>query len=264
MKLKARSDRFDNACHAARCQKDDDLVAYAPGVAFPKEEGQVTLCPEHVKRRDKEKEADEGPQALSAKDTEKALQTALAAEATEAGEVLGMVKSFRVECQSDVDFANDALGEVKAKLKDLKAKKERATQPLNAALKAIRGWFKPAEEFYAECEELWKLKIRDGMKALEAAQLRALAAASAAHESNDLDLMAESMAQASFATAELPANVSIVERWTWKVLDESLVPREYLMLDEAKIGAVVRAMKGAARIPGIETVPDDIVVRRAG
>ena len=39
--------------------------------------------------------------------------------------------------------------------------------------------------------------------------------------------------------------------WTFDIVDESLVPREYLMLDLKKIGQIVRAMKGDTKIPGI-------------
>lgn len=57
--------------------------------------------------------------------------------------------------------------------------------------------------------------------------------------------------------------VSIRQTWRYRVVDEALVPREYLMLDEKKIGAVVRAMKALTRIPGIEAYPDETVAVRA-
>ena len=41
-------------------------------------------------------------------------------------------------------------------------------------------------------------------------------------------------------------------RWLWRRSNEALVPREFLTLDEKKIGAYVRAMKGSGAIPGIE------------
>jgi len=40
--------------------------------------------------------------------------------------------------------------------------------------------------------------------------------------------------------------------WKFKVIDESKIPRQYLMPDMVKIGGVVRAMKGATNIPGIQ------------
>lgn len=41
--------------------------------------------------------------------------------------------------------------------------------------------------------------------------------------------------------------------WKFKVLDSNLVPREFLMVDEVKIGKHVREHKEKASIPGIET-----------
>jgi len=54
-----------------------------------------------------------------------------------------------------------------------------------------------------------------------------------------------------------------VEKWSWEIVDESLVPREYLMLDEKKINKVVTAMKDKTNIPGIR-VKKETSVRRTG
>jgi len=39
-----------------------------------------------------------------------------------------------------------------------------------------------------------------------------------------------------------------------------LIPREYLIPDEVKIGGVVRATKGSIQIPGIEIYSEDQVL----
>lgn len=56
---------------------------------------------------------------------------------------------------------------------------------------------------------------------------------------------------------------SVRETWKFEVTDETLIPREYLALDEAKIGAVVRAMKSATNIPGIRAFPDKGISSRS-
>lgn len=59
------------------------------------------------------------------------------------------------------------------------------------------------------------------------------------------------------------AGISQRQVWKWRVVDESLVPREYLKLDDTKIGAYVRAMKSTGAIPGIEIYAEmDESVRR--
>ena len=50
--------------------------------------------------------------------------------------------------------------------------------------------------------------------------------------------------------------ISSATTWTFDVVDESLVPREFLELDRKKILGVVRAMKADTRIAGIIPRPD--------
>ena len=46
--------------------------------------------------------------------------------------------------------------------------------------------------------------------------------------------------------------MSIRDNWKFRITNERLIPREYLKVDEVKIGQVVRALKSSANIPGIE------------
>ena len=56
----------------------------------------------------------------------------------------------------------------------------------------------------------------------------------------------------------VPSNVPKVEGissrdvWKARVVNFLIVPREYLIVDEAKLGQIARAMKGEIRIPGVE------------
>jgi hypothetical protein len=56
--------------------------------------------------------------------------------------------------------------------------------------------------------------------------------------------------------------ISTTTVWKWRVTDEHKIPREYLRIDETRINGVVRAMKEATNVPGIEIYPESIV--RAG
>ena len=46
--------------------------------------------------------------------------------------------------------------------------------------------------------------------------------------------------------------ISYTERWTYRVINPAIVPAEFKMLDEVKIGQYARAMKSAGKIPGVE------------
>lgn len=56
---------------------------------------------------------------------------------------------------------------------------------------------------------------------------------------------------------------TMVQTWTFDVVDEALVPRQYLMLDTKAIAKVVTALKDRANIPGIK-VRMETSVRRTG
>jgi hypothetical protein len=43
--------------------------------------------------------------------------------------------------------------------------------------------------------------------------------------------------------------------WKYRVTNEALVPREFLLIDEKKLGQIVRALKDKTSIPGIEAYP---------
>ena len=51
------------------------------------------------------------------------------------------------------------------------------------------------------------------------------------------------------------AGFSVREDWKWRVVNPALIPREYLIVDSARVGGVVRSMKDQTRIPGIEAYP---------
>jgi len=46
--------------------------------------------------------------------------------------------------------------------------------------------------------------------------------------------------------------ISMRENWKFRITNEKAIPREFLKVDEQKIGAYVRAMKSAANIAGVE------------
>jgi hypothetical protein len=53
--------------------------------------------------------------------------------------------------------------------------------------------------------------------------------------------------------------ISYRENWTFRIVDAAKVPREYLKVDEVKIGGVVRSMKGGTKIAGVEIYSERVV-----
>lgn len=46
-------------------------------------------------------------------------------------------------------------------------------------------------------------------------------------------------------------NVTVAQIWKFEVIDESLVPRHYLMIDESALGKLARVAKENASVPGV-------------
>jgi membrane protein involved in colicin uptake len=92
-------------------------------------------------------------------------------------------------------------------------------------------------------------------RAEEAAKLAARAEATeakAAEKVEALEVRAATVV-APVVTREPPkvAGVATRETWCFEVTDPTLVPRQYLVVDEARVRKVVQALKGDASIPGV-------------
>ena len=92
-------------------------------------------------------------------------------------------------------------------------------------------------------------------RAAEAEKLAARAAAieeKAAAKVDDLATRAATtVAQVVVRDPPKVAGVSTREVWRFEITDAAQIPREYLVVDEARIRTVVQALKGDARIPGV-------------
>lgn len=52
------------------------------------------------------------------------------------------------------------------------------------------------------------------------------------------------------------------DNWTWSIIDEAQIPREFLKPNDAVIGAYVRSHKGDTSIPGIRVINEPIAVNQ--
>jgi len=78
----------------------------------------------------------------------------------------------------------------------------------------------------------------------------------------------EEMVDTAMLPSEAPkqsagAGRALVETWTPRIVDESLIPREYMVPNMVAIKAMVTALKDKTRIPGIEAVKES-GIRRTG
>ena len=213
---------------------------------------------------------------------------------TEALVLLDRVKGLAVVDQPSLTAMNNLLLKAKAWIRrcdeEFDADIARWHEGHKKAIERKKRWTAPA----LEIERLAKPRIADYLRAEDEKRLEAERAAQrakeiAAKEANDTADVAHELIQkgeideaeqvvaqqaerieAVMAAAPVVPDKPIapgavrVTRWTWDRtdVDIALVPREYLMVDAAKVTAYVRAMKYDAQIPGIHIyAEDDIAVR---
>jgi hypothetical protein len=128
------------------------------------------------------------------------------------------------------------------------AEVEALRQKQEAERKAVEEAFKNSPE------ELAKAKAR--LEAEQAAQREAQARRAA-------EMIDTSLVPATAAKVSAGAGRSAVETWTYEVVDESLVPAAYKVLDLSKIKKQVQLTKDKTNIPGIRPYKT-VETRRTG
>jgi len=238
-------------CRALRCKVGDDLVEYETP-----ERGAVLLCPKHLQQV--QDGAPDAPAAAPTAVDPPADPDAKTAVVVEHASVIALVNPLRTEytdmvaqlrtalvvnSQPRLDMAGELLKQVKGKVKKLEAERKKITKPLLDAKKAVDNLFRPATDAAALVEELLKKAISGYIDGQRAAKVAALQAGD--HEG-------------ALATTEpeLPAGVSTRTVWKWKLVDVNLVPREYWVIDAARVQEHVDRFKGQSQIPGIEAFPE--------
>jgi hypothetical protein len=144
-----------------------------------------------------------------------------------------------------LDPLNDAELNVKRKVSTWRIEQERARKAEEDRLAAIAK---------READE----------RALEEA---AALAANGEKELADMVLQEAAAAPAPVVVVapSVPKQESIAKKTTWRfrIVDEALIPREFLSPDEVKIGAIVRSRKNLVKIPGIQVFADESVAVRS-
>ena len=157
----------------------------------------------------------------------------LDAEHREMVATLRELDSFAVANDEDSAFAADMIREVKAKHRELDERRKEVTGPLNATVKTINGWFKPALDALETAERKLKGKIAEFVRERERQTRAALAAAAAATTAQEATAALVAAPQA----ATLPPGMSLRMVWKWRVVDEVRVPRHFCSPDAQRIEA---------------------------
>jgi len=147
----------------------------------------------------------------------------------------------------DAGVALKAAGETYRSLEDLR---KRLKAPYLEAGRAVDKWFRPLKQLKAAMDAFKRELARIEMERERVRQEKLQAALERAKEG---EIVAVPEAPPERAT-------TIRKAWTFKVKDLSLVPAEYMMLNEAAVRAAIR--DGVREIPGLEIYEDTVVARK--
>lgn len=160
--------------------------------------------------------------------------------------------------QAEADLATSLLHDVKQAQKVLDEKKTGITRPLMQSLSQIRELFKPLESNLADATSIIKSKIlawtieeqdkKDKEQAKIAARVEkgTMRADTAA---NKLETISKESPKSNIRTLKKV-----------RIIDETVIPREYLIVDMIKVTEAV--LRQGAVIPGVEIFEDKQIVAR--
>lgn len=140
-----------------------------------------------------------------------------------------------------------------AKRIDQQAKK--ASGPWTKLVEAIDSrlleWHEKQEKARLEAEKKRREEERYRLEAEKAALALDGDEKGTLEIENNLARMEAKPIEISNATKTETATSYVIENWKFTVTDPQLVPREFLMVDEVKIGKYARTMKADAKMPGV-------------
>lgn len=169
------------------------------------------------------------------------------------------------EIQITTPEENGLAMELKAKLRDIgkqiKERKEGITKPLNEALKSARSLFAPLEEKYEFAENLvgrklldYKRKVDEDAKAKEAKIAASFEKGNIRAETAERKI--EEIKRVENTVHTDHGKVQFRKIAKMRITDESLVPRQYWVIDQVLLRKDVLA---GIVVPGAERYEEEIV-----
>ena len=154
-------------------------------------------------------------------------------------------------------------------------KKKEVMEPISDAQDYTKGLIKRYNlelmRVKAEAEETERLRLKEIADKAEEKIQEAIQAEADGDDEKATEILEEAVVQAEEETKTAPVIIPEVKKmeaaimrdhWVWKEVDFSLIPRELLLLDRAKINAIVMRDKEKTDIPGIEVYNDPVVSHR--
>ena len=193
-------------------------------------------------------------------------------------------ENFAVANATDYEAGAEFLKTIKSLSNDVEAQRKKITQPLDQAKKQVMDLFRPLSTALSSAESTIKRRLvawqseqdriarEERRKAEERSRRERERLEKQAQDAEEkgrterADILRDRAASTVVVSAapETPKVSGLSTRSVWKfeVVDASKVPDEYKVVDEKKVGGVVRALKGDANIPGVRIWEEQTLAAR--
>ncbi len=167
----------------------------------------------------------------------------------ETGSMMKTATALKVIDENRAQGANEMLVFVAEAKKKLEGQRVFLVKPLNDHVKdinaAFKEWFKPLEEV----DKLVRGKLLTFQREQEVIRVEAQRLEEERLTANEPEEDLPEILTAPRIIRGNQGSSSVRKTWTFEVMDDTLVPREYLAVDEGVISLAVR--KGTRDIPGV-------------
>lgn len=181
---------------------------------------------------------------------------------TKANDFLLIIKGLRKEIS---DTFNPIIEKAHKTHKEAVAQKKKYEVPLIDAEKMVKlqiaSYMAEQERIRKEIEEKARREEEERQR-IEEEKLKKAQELEKAGQMEEAEKIKEEIPQPKpYLPHEVPklTNVGIRKIWKWRVVNKNLIPREYLMVDSAKITQLVKSTSGQIKIPGLEIYSEDSV-----
>jgi len=177
------------------------------------------------------------------------------------------------------------LKQIKAQIKAIEDYRKSITDPINEQIKRIKAFFDVPINKLKEAEEVIKgailkyQKEQERIRLEEQARLREEAEkfrleleqkAKKLEEQGKTEKAEEVKQQAETIITPILANdtvkvagISKMKVWKYRITNESLIPREYLIPNEKMLTQIAKSTKGALKIPGVEFYCEETIAAKS-
>ncbi|KKN10578.1 hypothetical protein LCGC14_1035170 [marine sediment metagenome] len=170
--------------------------------------------------------------------------------------------AFTVASVEDIKLATNDLSIIATIKKKVEEKRREYTDPLLDHLTNIRNAFKTITEPIEYANKTLRSKVIEYQKEEERKIQEASDIAQLEREAEERKAKLEGRPVQAIETMPIPAEPnghtmaelgtsSKMVIWKWELINKSLVPMEYMKLDEGAISRAVKASQGSMTIPGI-------------